>query len=192
MLTITKLSENGLNFKRFFFPSKIEPSQENKNQSKLLINIPERCPICGNKDIGGTIKIFNQGTTKRDDRTISIQRTNKFINLNICKEHSYLTKINTKREGKIMIFFGLLFVFSIFFFFVALIFPVIGLIIFLIGALYSLSSVGKKQKKLEIIDENIYFNYLLEHSIISIRRSDWAEDFKKLNQCKEYKQGISL
>lgn len=29
-----------------------------------------------------------------------------------------------------------------------------------------------------------------DYSIISIRRTDWAEDFKRLNECEEYKQGI--
>ncbi len=116
MLTITKLSENGLNSKRFFFPSKIEPTHKKTNKFELSVNIPEICPICGSKEIRGTIKIFNKGISKIDDRTISIQKANKFINLNICKEHIYLTEINFKKEY-IILFSSALLGFFLFFFF---------------------------------------------------------------------------
>ncbi len=188
MLTITKLSENGLNFKRFVFLSKVNATHKKTNKFELSANIPEICPICGNKDIIGTIKIFNKGIFKIDDRTISITTAKKFINLNICKEHIYLTEINFKKEN-IILFSSVLFCLIYFLIFFD---PLLTTIIITIGGLYSFFSSEKKYTKLRIIDENIYFNYLLEHSIISIRRSDWAEDFKKLNQCKEYKQGISL
>ncbi len=187
MLIITNLSENGLNFKRFIFPSKINPTHKKTNKFELSVNIPEICPICGNKEIRGSIKIFNKGISKKDYRTISIQKANKFINLNICKDHIYLTEINFIKEY-IILFSSALLGFFLFFFFS----PLLAAIIIIIGVLYSFFSDNKKRKKLRIIDKYINLNYFPEYSIISIRRIDWAEEFRNLNQSKEYKQGISL
>jgi len=188
VLTITNLSEYGLNFKRFVFPSKINPTHKKTNKFELSVNIPEICPICGSKEIRGTIKIFNKGISKIDDRLISIQKANKFINLNICKEHIYLTEINFIKEY-IILFSSVLFCF---FYFLIFFDPILTTIIITIGGLYSVINSEKKHTKLRIIDKYINLNYLPEYSIISIRRSDWAEEFRNLNQSEEYKQGISL
>ena len=183
MLTITNLSENELNFKRYVVPSKINPTHKKSNKFELSVNIPEICPICGNKEIRGTIKIFNKGISQIDDRTISIQKANKFINLNICKEHSYLTEINFKKEY-IILFSSVLFCF---FYFLIFFDPILTTVIMTIGVLYTIFSNEKKREKIRIIDKYINLDYLPEYSIISIRRSDWAEDFRNLNECEEYK-----
>ena len=183
---LNRVSKDKWRFKRFSFPSNLDSSQGKKHHSKLVVNIPERCPICGSKEIRGSIKIFNKEISQKDYITISIQRVNKFINLNICKEHIYLTEINFKKEYIILFSSALLGFFLIFYFS-----PLLGAIIIIIGVLYSLFSDDKKTEKIRIIDKYVNFDYFPEYSIISIKRSDWAEEFRKLNQCEEYKQGIT-
>ena len=85
-------------FTQLTFLSKLDSTQGKKRQSKLVVNIPDRCPICGSKDIRGSLKILNKGIVQKDYKTVSYQKTNKFINLNICKDHFYLTEINFKKE----------------------------------------------------------------------------------------------
>ena len=176
-----------MNFKRFVVPSKINPAHKKTKKFELSVNIPEICPICGSKEIRGAIKIFNKETSKRDERTISIQKANKFINLNICKDHIYLTEINFKKES-IILFSSVVLGFFYFFIFFD---PILTTILIIIGGLYSVNSNEKKRKKLRIIDKYVNFDYFPEYSIISIKRSDWAEEFRNLNQNEEYKQGIS-
>ena len=162
--------------------STIKETLIGSKKREILIKPPKICPICGSKEIAGELMI--------NEKIRGISRDNPtYLEVLVCKEHQKLKKINLK-----MIF---LILFSIFIcFFIMIIISPFDSIIFIVGfcttLAYLIFNLIKYQEDIKLIEKFIIFEYFSERSVISIRNYHWAEEFKQLNSCDEFKGDLRL
>lgn len=137
-------------------------------KKEIFIEPPKICPICGSSEISNDRYLFNKS---------KFNLSAKRINVLVCNKHIH--------DGSYQSFWEYFIVFLILLsMFLAIIFRVIIVFMILIGLLfiYSWSRFGAKSKKVIFIKDYLIFNYFPEYSILTIKREDWAEEFRKLNQ----------
>ncbi len=186
---INKSSNNGFNFKRFKIPTKLVDAYDGKKNDIIYINPPELCPICGSKEIAGKVKLPGLGG--------SFGEKQKYISVLMCKEHGQLAK--KSNSPRFLYIMCILFI-SIFLL-IRFLSELINNSIILIslagilggsGAFISLYILYKDIRFQGVLEDYIVLQYSNTDSIISIKRSDWAEEFKKLNEHYEDKLDLEL
>lgn len=145
-------------------------------KKEILINPPQICPICGNTEIAGNRLLFNKVNWH------DIMRFGggiKNIKVLVCSKHLYEEKINFKFEYLLLSIALLITILSLMFDFV-----VFGAIISFGIFIYTFYKYAKKEMKMVKIVDYIMFKSYPDYSVISIKREDWAEEFRALNQTK--------
>ncbi len=188
MKIILKSKKEELEYTRLKITNNFVESSKIKKCNEIDIVAPTMCPICGSIEIAGEFKLNSIGGP------VGAQK--KFIRLKFCKNHKKWVEEN-KNKKIILPFFILFFsiIFLLFFlsaFFdniIVLIIGILGMIIIPFSWLYYAFKVTKYQRNLK---NYIIMQYSEPESIISIKRSDWMNEFCKLNQCLEDKLDLEL
>ncbi len=177
-ISINKSSNNEFKFKRFKIPTKLVDAYNGKKKDVIYINPPELCPICGSKELAGMVKLPGLGG--------SFGEKQKYISVLMCKEHGQLAK--KSNSPRFLYIMCILFI-SIFLL-IRFLSELINNSIILIslagilggcGAFISLYILYKDIRFQGVLEDYIVLQYSNTDSIISVKRSDWAEEFKKLN-----------
>ncbi len=183
-ISINKSSNNEFKFKRFKFPTKLVNSYDRKKKDVIYINPPELCPICGSKEIAGTVKLPGLGGKFGEKQ--------KYFSVLMCKEHGQLAKKSNSPKFLYIMCITFISIFLI----IRLLSELINNSIILIsltgilggsGAFISLYILYKDFRFQGVLEDYIVLQYSNTNSIISVKRSDWAEEFKKLNEYYEDK-----
>lgn len=155
--------------RRFFIYNPIIEYQP----KRIDINSPNICPFCGNRKIAGTFKIWNR-------------LHSSFINTFVCEEH---LKLKMVFSWKVVLYYISLIIALCFLFFsrnliaVFITLMVVSTLLIL-GFGYIFIQEGKKNA---FIKDFIKLETFKEGFVISVKKTEWAEEFKTLNSCLELK-----
>lgn len=184
-----KLSNNN-NFekKRFKIPNRYISSPKRKERNEIKIIPPNICPICGKTNVDDKHKLKSRSYNFR-----------KFITIFMCGTH-----IQFNEKTKLLRLLNFISIFTILLIISLLLLNIIpssftGSIIYLIIPIicvllsFNLIKGGFKLTLIQNLENKyINFKFYRKYSIISIRRLDWANEFKNLNQTSEYKLNLEL
>jgi hypothetical protein len=143
---------------------------------ELPLNMPNLCPICLSPEIAGKSKITDSS------------RGRKYVSIPLCSEHYHADKIGFYK----LLVFPLMAAIPVIIIYLITrnqIIRYISLFLFLFFCLFFdfkyMSKVMKRMKRKKIRD---YLDIKYTKNIITvlIKLSDWAEAFKKLNNCEYY------
>ena len=187
-----KLSINPLEskseVKRFKIPNKFGISHKGKRTNEISIVPPKLCPICEKTDVNVNYELRSRSYNFR-----------KYITILMCSKHIQMKKkpIFSKLLYLIPLFIILLMVFifitsilttSITSLFIFLIIPIICVFITFI----MIKDGNRLIMNQESINKYITLKSYQNYSILSIRRLDWANEFKNLNQASDYELDLEL
>ena len=179
-LSINPSLESKSEVKRFKISNKFAISHKGKKSNEISISSPKICPICGKENVDSEFKIKTYGK--------------KFMIVLLCKEHNDLAKAQKPTPIVLsLISFILVILFMPILFLLTNIF--ITLIVFGIILSYFIFTIYKAvkgAKYLNLILEDINLKYFKTFSIVIIKRLDWADQFKSLNQAEEYNIDLEL
>ena len=159
-------------YKRYIIPNNFR----NEKKKEILIQSPEMCAICCKTDIEGDLKVISEMGYK-----------SKYIKVPLCSTHY---KIHRKTTDSKMLSYPCLIMFGII---CLAIFLYVLIPIFVLFALISFSSlvyffyaIFSKSKLKSSIIGYIYFRYSKNGSVIAIRDLNWAKEFKRMNEVRDF------
>ncbi|TFG24680.1 MAG: hypothetical protein EU529_03510 [Promethearchaeota archaeon] len=183
-----KLSDNKSEKKRFKIPNRFVSSPKRKERNEIKIIPPNICPICGKTNVDEKYKLRSRSYNFRKYITIFMCGTHIQFN----EKTKFLRLLNFISIFTILLIISLLLLNIISSSFTG---PIIYLIIPIICALFSFNIIkgGFKLTWIQDLEKKyVNFKFYRKYSIISIRRLDWANEFKNLNQTSEYKLDLEL
>jgi hypothetical protein len=159
-------------YKRFIIPNNFR----NEKKKEILIRSPEMCAICCKTDIEGDLKVVSDMGYK-----------SRYIKVPLCSKHY---KIHKKTTDSKILSYPCLVVFGIMCLaiFIYLLIPnyVLFAIISFSSLFYFAYALFSKNKLKSSIMGYIFFRYSKNGSVIAIRDLNWAKEFKRMNEVRDF------
>ncbi|MFX1258504.1 MAG: hypothetical protein ACFFAN_11630 [Promethearchaeota archaeon] len=172
---MTDLTRTDLKFKRYWLKN------PESDKSKIEIKPPQICPICGLPPTNENYKINSK-----------FKFPSNSFKIGICNNHFGL-KLESARAKTILylfafslLLFALLLLISDYYNYILLRSTSFIVVVTLCSSLCAYN-IFEDFKETHIIRQYIFIESFKEGCVVSVKNPEWAEEFKKINQCTEIK-----